>query len=724
MDMMALRAAISLDTTDYDKGLQAVSAGVKAVTALTAAASGAVGAIGISAIRSFGEYEQLVGGVDKLFGEASKSLQAYADQAYMTAGMSANAYMETATSFSAALISSLGDAQKAADMTDVAMRAISDNVNTFGSSMDSVQSAFQGFAKQNYTMLDNLKLGYGGTKSEMERLIADANEYRASLGQSADLSIESFGDIVQAIQSVQEAQGIAGTTNAEAMKTLEGSATATKAAWQNVVTAIGRGEGLKEAMDGLVTSVFGDGEGKGLLNQIVPRIQTVFEGIGTLVETAAPYITDKLPGLVGQIVPNLLKAGISTVKAVGAALPAMMSEIINSDTTQSLISNAINAVQEVASRVKSALPGVVSDVADNLREGLTEFIPVAMEMLMGFSETLRENVGLLVDSGLEIVMAIADGLIANIPVFVETVPTIISNIAGLINDNLPKIFAAGIEIIGKLVAGIISAIPVIISNMPKIVKAAADVVTAFNWANLGKNVIKFLVNGIKGLASAIPQAIKGIIQTGGNIVKNFGWASLGRGIIQVLASGVRGLASSIPNALRSIGSRAMSAFRSINWLSLGSNLISGIVSGIGKGAGRIVSAAKNAASNALNAAKRFLGIESPSKVFRDQVGLQMARGMALGFERGVDRSDYQAAIDDVVDGLDTDYGMVDAGSVTVNTGDGYLRTLLEILEEYLPGLAQTQIVLSTGEVVGALAPAMNTEIGRINLRTARREGIR
>lgn len=803
MSLLDLVATLTLDTSEYRKNLtgaetdantfggalagglmSAAKLGIRAIVGIGEAATSLVKTMATSAVSSYASYEQLAGGVQKLYGNMGMSLEEYAasqgktvdvvkdswesleaaqstvmknaQNAYLTAGMSANKYMETATSFSAALINSLeGDTQKAADLTDVAMRAMSDNINTFGSSMDSVQYAFQGFAKQNYTMLDNLKLGYGGTKSEMERLIADANEYRASIGQSADLSIDSFADIVQAIQSVQEAQGIAGTTNREAMKTLEGSANATKAAWDNVMIAIGRGEGITEAMDNLTRALFGAAEGEGLVNQIVPRIKIVFESIGNFVSTAAPYITSKLPGLVAEIVPQLIQAGISMASMVMSALPSIVGNIVNNDTTKELLNNAINAVQNVANRIKDELPGavatlasglrenltnVVQDVtskirdelpgavttlADSLRENLTNIIPIAMETLMEFSGSLRENVGLLVDAGLEMVMAIADGIIANIPVFVETVPTIVSNIAGLINDNMPKIFATGIEILGKLVAGLISAIPVIAANMPKIIKAIANVITAFNWVNLGKNIIKGIVNGVKNLAASIPQAIRNIIQTGGNIVKNFGWASLGRGIIQMLANGVRGLASSIPSALRSIGTRAMSAFRSINWLSLGKNVISGIASGILGGAGRIVSAAKSAASRALESAKNFLGIKSPSRVFRDQVGMQMARGMALGFEKGVNERDYTSPIDDVIDSLgDDDYGYVDAGSVTVNTEDRVLAQILSMLVEYLPTLTQTQIVLSTGEVVGALAPAMNTEIGRLNLRQTRREGIR
>ena len=196
------------------------------------------------AVEGYASYEQLAGGVKKLYGDASNTVMRFAQDAYKTSGMSANQYMEQATSFSAALVSSLGgDTAAAARQTDVAMRAISDNVNTFGSDMDSVQNAFQGFAKQNYTMLDNLKLGYGGTKQEMERLIADANAYAAANGKAADLSIDSFSDIVTAIELIQEKQGIAGTTAKEAATTIEGSIAMTKAAWANLLAEFGKEDG-------------------------------------------------------------------------------------------------------------------------------------------------------------------------------------------------------------------------------------------------------------------------------------------------------------------------------------------------------------------------------------------------------------------------------------------------------------------------------------------------
>ena len=201
--------------------------------ALGAAATG-VGALTKSAIDSYGEFEQLAGGVEKLFGDASDTIMQYAIGAYKTSGLSANEYMQQATSFSASLINSLGgDTQKAAELADVAMRSMSDNWNTFGTDVSAVQNAYAGFAKQNYTMLDNLKLGYGGTKTEMERLIDDANDYAESIGESGDLSIDSFADIVQAIELVQKKQNIYGTTSKEAATTIQGSIGMTKASWQN-----------------------------------------------------------------------------------------------------------------------------------------------------------------------------------------------------------------------------------------------------------------------------------------------------------------------------------------------------------------------------------------------------------------------------------------------------------------------------------------------------------
>lgn len=358
----------------------------KVTAAALAAGTVAAGKLAADAVSSYAEYEQLAGGVEKLYGTASDKLMGFADAAYATAGMSANAYMETATSFSAALIGSLeGDVDKAADMTDVAMKAISDNVNVFGSDMESVKYAFQGFAKQNYTMLDNLKLGYGGTKEEMQRLIDDANTYRESIGESADLSIDSFADVVLAVQSVQEAQGIAGTTAKEAMHTIEGAATATKSAWSNVITAIGRGEGMEDAMSGLVTSIFGGEDGGGLMEQIIPRIQTVVEGIGVFVTQAAPVIAEQFPVILEALLPPLLVAASDLIKSV---LPAIMG-----------------ALPVIVEALVAALPDIITMLATVLVEnlpilinGIIQIVGAIIENLPTILQALWDAIVLMWDS--------------------------------------------------------------------------------------------------------------------------------------------------------------------------------------------------------------------------------------------------------------------------------------------------------------------------------------
>lgn len=472
----------------------ALKAGGALIGAGVAAATTAVIGFGKEAVSSYANYEQLIGGVEKLYGDASGTIQKFADEAYKTSGMSANAYMETATGFSAALINSLdGDVNKAAELTDVAMRAMSDNVNVFGSDMESVQNAFQGFAKGNYTMLDNLKLGYGGTKEGMEQLIADANAYRETIGETADLSIDSFADIVQAVQSVQEAQNIAGTTNKEAMSTIEGSATATKAAWENVITAIGRGEGMQEAFDGLLTSVFGGEDGGGLLNNILPRIEQVMQGIGEFVGQAAPIIAEKLPALIEGVVPSLLSAGVTLLEALAQGIMTALP---------SLVPIALDVLMEIVHTIIDNIPMIISvgvqligELVTGIAQALPELIPAAIEAIYAIVNGLLDNIDLLIDAAVNLAVGIATGLVRAIPVIVEKAP----------------------EIIGKLVVGLIGAIP-------KLVLAAGQILTAFinAFLNMGAKLLstgRSIVDGIKqGIFEAWDNLVAKVKEMAGKLV--------------------------------------------------------------------------------------------------------------------------------------------------------------------------------------------------------------
>lgn len=291
-----------------------------------AAAGAAVIALGKTAIESYAEYEQLVGGVDTLFKESSKTIQKYADEAYKTAGISSNEYMTQATSFSASLIQSLaGDTAKAAEYTNMAIIDMSDNVNKMGSDMESVQNAYQGFAKQNYTMLDNLKLGYGGTKTEMERLIADANKLREAQGLAGDLTIEKYSDVIEAIHLVQDEMGITGTTAKEAATTIQGSVGMMKSAWANLTTGLANeNANIDQLITNLIESVGAVGE------NLIPRIKVTLQGIVKLISELAPLIAKELPSIINDILPDVLNGAVALVQAFVDVLPELITGIGNS----------------------------------------------------------------------------------------------------------------------------------------------------------------------------------------------------------------------------------------------------------------------------------------------------------------------------------------------------------------------------------------------------------
>lgn len=503
-----------------------LKAGGAVIAAGVAVATKAVVDFGKQAVESYANYEQLVGGVETLYGNAYSSIEEYAagvgmslddaadtwedyqnrqatvlanaDNAYITAGLSANDYMETVNSFAAALNSSLGEyAWQSANYADVAVSDMADNANKMGSSMESIQNAYQGFAKGNFTMLDNLKLGYGGTKGEMERLLREAERLEGYMEGS--LSVDNFADIIDAIHIVQEDMGITGTTAKEAMFTIEGSAAATKAAWENVITAVGRGEGLDEAFNALVDSVFGGADGGGLLNNIIPRIQTVMEGIGEFVSKATPYIADKLPALIESVVPTLLSSAVVLVEGLAQG-------IINALPV--LIPIAVDVVMQLVHAIIDNLPMIIStgvqligELIVGISQALPELIPAAVEALLELVDGLIDNIDLLIDAAVQLTVGLAEGLIRAIPVLVEKAPIIIS----------------------KLVIGLIGAIPQLVMAAGQIITGFANAINniAPRLQQVGQNLVNGLKNGIinawngmvqkvKDMANNLVQSVKGV----------------------------------------------------------------------------------------------------------------------------------------------------------------------------------------------------------------------
>lgn len=522
MDVFDLAAKITLDKSDYEKGLNEagsklqalggkISSGLKTAAAVGAAAVGAaataVGGLVVKSVQAYADYEQMVGGVQKLYGNMGMSLEEYAkaqgkttaevkdqwqnleeaqnmvlknaDNAYKTAGMSANKYMEVATSFSASLINSLGgDSKKAAEMTDVAMVAIADNWNTFGGDLGMIQGAFQGFAKQNYTMLDNLKLGYGGTKSEMERLIKDANEYAKSIGQAGDLTIESFADIVSAIDLVQQKQNIAGTTAREASTTISGSLGMVKAAWENLVTGMSNKEAdLEKLMSNLTDSIVGytDSTGKhvnGLIDNILPVAEQALASVGTFIERLAPKIAEEIPKLVDTALPPLLSAGANIVSAlvqgIWNSLPGLLKmarDLMSQFATALYQYDFAGAAQSFGEKITSlfdpengAGAGVIHQgirIVENLISGIASALPELMStgatLVSQLAEIISQNAPSFISTAADLIVAFIEGISSNIDSVVESALTVIEAVAKGINNNLPKIIEAGVSLITKLV---------------------------------------------------------------------------------------------------------------------------------------------------------------------------------------------------------------------------------------------------------------------------------
>lgn len=391
--------------------------------------------IGKQAIQSYADYEQLVGGVETLFKDSSQKVQEYANNSYKTAGLSANEYMETVTSFSASLLQSLnGDTEKSADVANMAIIDMSDNANKMGTSMASIQYAYQGFAKQNYTMLDNLKLGYGGTKTEMERLLADAEKI-----SGVHYDISNLNDVYQAIHVIQGELGITGTTSEEASKTISGSLNAMKGAWSNLLTGIADENADFDTLVGnLVDSVmtFGD--------NILPRVKTVLEGIGKLIKELVPKLAQELPSLLQSILPSLISGVVDLIKALSDALPSLIPVLMNG------IVQAFTGIVDILPDILQALIQATVLIVQSLAEQLPTIIPKLIDAILEMIPMLIDNLPLFIKAGGRLIIGLARGLLNGIPILLSYLPKIGSSMLNYFK-KLPSMF---VEIGGNIIKGL------------------------------------------------------------------------------------------------------------------------------------------------------------------------------------------------------------------------------------------------------------------------------
>lgn len=469
--------------------------GVAMGAVVTAAAAAAV-SLGKAVVEAYGEYEQLVGGIDTLFKDSSASLQEYANNAYKTAGMSANDYMSTVTSFSASLISSLGgDTEAAVKYADMAITDMADNANKMGTDIGLIQNAYQGFAKQNYTMLDNLKLGYGGTKTEMERLLADA---QAISGIEYDIS--SYADVVEAIHVIQESMGVAGATAAEAEHTIEGSMNSMKAAIDNLIVGFGNADADIEMLCNNVVDAFQD-----VLTNITPVIENIISALPTALNALLATVGELLPTLLDTVV-DLFSQVLNTILTM---LPKLIPVVIDALMT------IVNTLIENLPLLIDAAIQIVMSLVQGIGEALPTLIPAAVQAVITIVQSLIENLPMILDAALQLIMGLAEGLLAALPMLIEQLPAIILSLVDFFIGAIPQIIEVGV----KLLIALVQNLPTIIVEIVKVVpQILAGLVSAFGQgvgqlAEVGGNLVRGLWQGIQSLASWLWNKVSGWISS-------------------------------------------------------------------------------------------------------------------------------------------------------------------------------------------------------------------
>ena len=495
------------------------SGSLKIFAAGVGAAATGISALSTAAIKGYADYEQLVGGVETLFDnseemtmmqglltdvgytaeEAAKKIAAMDDpvdtvmanaaNAYKTAGLSANEYMETVTSFSASLIQSLGgNTAAAAEYADMAITDMSDNANKMGSSMESIQNAYQGFAKQNYTMLDNLKLGYGGTKEEMQRLLEDAT---ALSGVEYDL--DSYADIVDAIHVIQTEMGITGTTAKEASSTISGSASMMKAAWSNLVVGVADDS---QDFDSLINN-FVESVGT-FANNILPRVETTLVGVGNLVESLLPVIIERIPAIINNVLPQLLQSGMNMITVLIEGIQQNLPEIMQGAVA--IILQLSEAFVQMLPQIIELGMQVIIQLVLGIAQALPELIPQIVEVMLTIVQTLIDNIDLLIDAAIQLITGLALGLIQALPIIIEKSPQIIVSLVTALIENAPKLLEAALEIIAMLIDGIvdysIKLIGVAAQVIADLKNYFINAITNIDFGSIGQNIIDGIWNGL------------------------------------------------------------------------------------------------------------------------------------------------------------------------------------------------------------------------------------
>lgn len=554
--------------TSLGKGL-----GSKIKAAIIAAG---IGKVLKTAIFEGAKLEQSLGGVETLFKGSAGRVKKYAAEAYRTAGMSGNEYMENVTSFSAAMISSLGgNTKKAAKLSNQAITDMSDNANKMGTDLSMVTQTYQSLARGQYQMLDNLKLGYGGTKGEMQRLLNDAEKLT---GKKYDIS--SFSDVTQAIHAIQTQMGITGTTAKEAASTISGSFNMMKASAKDFLGNLTLGRDVSKSMENLVTST------GTFLSNLLPALGNIAKGLVNVIGTTFPQMFSKIGNSLGASMPGLISKGLTMVTQFTASLRRNAGKFVSA---------GMEMLLKLAQGWANSMPVMIQKIP---------------QIITNIAGLINDNAPKIMVTGGKIIITLVSGLINAIPTLIANIPQIlramwnaftafnwmslgssmISGIAGALRSGIGSLFSAAQSLCVTIVNAFI--------NLPTVL------------FNAGATAIVHLIQGFRSAWGVI--------------------TSIGGRIVVAVISGLVSLASRMWSSAKSAASRMLSAFRAVSWGSVGTHIISGIIRGIAGAAGKLFSSMKNLASKALSAAKKVLGINSPSRVFAAEVGRWIPAGIAVG----------------------------------------------------------------------------------------------
>lgn len=753
----------------------AIKATAKGASVAIGAGVTAVGALVTGSVKAFADFQQLTGGVETLFGAGGQSLEDYAagigksvdaasseynklmasqqavfdnaNKAYETAGLSANAYMETVTSFSASLLQSLGgDTQKAASVADQAIIDMADNANKMGTSMDMIQNAYQGFAKQNYTMLDNLKLGYGGTKEEMQRLLKDAGKLA-----NTKFDISSYADIIEAIHVIQNDMGITGTTVNEAATTISGSAASMKAAWGNMLVSLTTGgDNFNKSIDALVqtTTTFA--------RNVLPAVTGALSGVGHLIESLAPMIAQELPGLVATVLPSLVNAAQSLVSGlitgissnipqlaqvatqvftafvnfilqsvpqillvgldliVGLAqgltqgLPEILQQGIQSivnfcngitSRIPTIITTAIQLIQTLVQGIAQNLPQIIQagvTMVGSLLQGIVSMLPSilqsALQLIMSLAQGLIQNLPLILQTGVQLIQSLIQGIVSMLPMIIQSaIQLIISLVQGLI-QNLPMIIQSAVQIVVALAAGLIQAIPQLVAAIPQLIAAIVDTIMSTNWLQVGWDIVK-------GICKGLLDGIKGIFGGGGEE----GGAAVATGAASGMTSNLGTVTAATTQVSTTMTQGLQPDTAAVN--AAGANTMTALASGITANAGVVNTSVAGIAPGITTTLNSSLATVDTSAT-ASTIGTNITTGVTTGIQTGTadvvsaatDMSTQaQTAIDTGMSNISTSFNSLDISGITTKC--------TEITQAFTEGMAKANTAVSEG--VTAITNTLN-----------------